>query len=198
MHRLSSDVGSRKGALRSGWRWRWTASLLVLHAAVARASLFPDRYAMADVCTIRKELEVNCQVKSRLGKNETSGSFKGLLMQFGETDCRVSIEQCFPDSCYSFRDLTAQLPSDFLLLGSTGFFKKFEIIRGGKDARLTREGVSFVATSSKVVIEYSTVTCQEFFRYHGRVPIQLCNQPIEAITPIDTRGPNAIGCEATT
>ena len=34
-------------------------------------------------CTLMIELEENCQVKSSLGKNTTSGSFKGLLMFMG-------------------------------------------------------------------------------------------------------------------
>ncbi|GFR47459.1 hypothetical protein Agub_g9185 [Astrephomene gubernaculifera] len=169
----------------------WVALLQIV-----QGSLFPNRYAMSP-CTLKKELEQNCQVKSTYGKNTTSGSFKGLLMNFGETKCRVSIEQCYPNTCYSFRDLTAQLPTDFLAVGSTGFFKQFEIISGGKDVTMTTEGVSFVATSSVVLVEYSTITCQEFFRYHGRVPYQLCNRPLEAITPIDTRGPNALSCSAT-
>ncbi|KAG2443701.1 hypothetical protein HXX76_002049 [Chlamydomonas incerta] len=172
---------------------RLALAVAVLAGAV-HASLFPDRYAYAP-CSLLKELEENCQVKSRLGKNNTEGSYKGLLMYFGETDCRVSIEQCYPKQhCYSFRDLTYQLPSDFTIAGSTGFFKKFNIISGGRDATVSPEGVSFVATSDKVLVEYTTVTCGEFYRYHGRVPVQLCNQPIEAITPIDTRGPNALPC----
>ncbi|KXZ49332.1 hypothetical protein GPECTOR_22g926 [Gonium pectorale] len=59
-------------------------------------------------------------------------------MNFGETACRVSIEQCYPNTCYYFRDLTSQLPSDFTLLGSTGFFKQFQIISGGKDVTITK------------------------------------------------------------
>lgn len=140
------------------------------------------------------ELEQNCQVKSRMGKNVTGNSYKGLYMYFGETNCTVDIKQCYPGSCYSFRDLTAQLPTDYTILSGTGFFKQFQIVSGGEGVSMTKEGVAFRATSDTVRVVYSTVTCQEFYRWHGRVPYQLCNQPLEAITPIDTRYPNALGC----
>ncbi|KAG2500686.1 hypothetical protein HYH03_001452 [Edaphochlamys debaryana] len=161
--------------------------------AAVRASLFPDRYARS-ACTLRKELEQNCQVKSFLGVNETQGSYEGMLMFFGEGPCVVQIEQCYPNTCYSLRDLTYQLPSDFTVYGSQGFFKRFQILSGGRDVKQTPEGISFVATNDIVVVEYQTITCQEFFRYHGRVNYQLCNQPIEAITRIDTRAPNSLSC----
>ncbi|GIL51323.1 hypothetical protein Vafri_7330 [Volvox africanus] len=168
-------------------------ALLHLLMGTANTSMFPDRYARG-TCSLRKELEENCQVKSKLGVNQTSGSFKGLFMEFGETDCVVSIEQCYPNTCYSFRDLTSQLPSGFLQLGSNGFVKSFQIISGGKNANFTKDGVSFIATSSKVLVRYSTVSCQEFYRYHGSIPLQKCNHPIEAITTIATRTPNALSC----
>ncbi|GIL75429.1 hypothetical protein Vretimale_8063 [Volvox reticuliferus] len=181
---ISSPLGCRYGA---AW------ALLHLLVGTANTSMFPNRYAMG-TCTLRKELEQNCQVKSVFGMNQTSGSFHGLFMKFGETNCVVSIEQCYPNTCYSFRDLTSQLPSGFLQLASNGFVKSFEIISGGKNANITKDGVSFIATSSKVRVRYSTVSCQEFYRYHGSIPLQTCHQPIEAITTIDTRTPNSLPC----
>jgi hypothetical protein len=86
------------------------------------------RYGFGN-CSLVKELEENCQVKSLSGENRTAGSFGGMLMNFGgkfasflrsllkrcvltaafaETDCYLVIKQCYRDQCYSFRDLTNQ------------------------------------------------------------------------------------------
>lgn len=166
---------------------------LFVWAHGVEGNLFPNRFAPMP-CSLLIELEENCQVKSSLGKNTTSGSFKGLLMFMGETNCTVTLQQCYPSTCYSFRDLTAQLPTDSLGLLGPGLIKDFKVLKGGGNVRVTREGVAFESTSDRVTINYSTVTCDEFYRHHGRLEFQLCNQPLEAITPIDTRGPNALDC----
>ncbi len=48
-----------------------------------RPTWCPSRYAIAPVCSLMMELEENCQMKSRMGKNVTANSYKGLYMYFG-------------------------------------------------------------------------------------------------------------------
>ena len=77
-------------------------------------------------------------------------------MNLGETNCNVTLSRCRKDTCYSFRDLSNQLPTDALTLPTTGLFASISIISGASKAKLTREGFSFQATSDTVTLSYST------------------------------------------
>lgn len=48
-----------------------------------------------------------------------------------------------------------------------------------------RIGSAFRATTSKVTIRYSTQTCDDFYRNHGRIEQQLCAHPIEAVSNVE-------------
>ncbi|KAG1653501.1 hypothetical protein FOA52_008443 [Chlamydomonas sp. UWO 241] len=173
------------------------SALLLLCSSPARADITESRYKYWRPCSLAKELEDICQIKSRIGINQTEGSYKGLMMYFGESSCFVEIEQCKPGTCYSWRDLTQQLPTDPTVAMTTGFMKAVKVLSGATDISFSRQGFAFKANSTKVVIRYTTQTCAEFYTSHSGVGQQLCNQPIEALSEITTSTPNSLACVAT-
>eukprot|EP00798_Chlamydomonas_sp_ICE-L_P025878 gene25878-11550_t len=56
------------------------------------------------------------------------------------------------------------------------------------------EGFAFETLEDKVVLNYTTQLCSDFYRVHGGVEQQLCNRPIAAMTTIETRTPSALPC----
>lgn len=171
----------------------WCAYVFVnVWTAEAIDSLFPNRYAL-NPCSLQQGS--NCGFESVLGINETYGSYMGLLMMFGETNCTVQLKECRKKSCYSSRDVTALLPSDpGIMYLTNGFFSSFQVVTGAKNVQLSRQGFAFEPTQKHVTVVYSTVSCQDFYRYHGRIPTQLCDKPIEAITQPDVDTPISLGC----
>jgi len=145
-------------------------------------AVFTSRYnpRVSFECSLRKELDDVCQVNSRLGS--AANGYKGLRMFLGESNCTVKIEQCRKGTCYSFRDLTTQLPADAGESRMPGFFKSIQVLSGADRVKHTREGFAFKTSARSVTIMYSTQTCAEFYRYRGGVDIQNCHQPVEAIT----------------
>eukprot|EP00877_Chromochloris_zofingiensis_P004307 jgi/Chrzof1/13878/Cz08g15280.t1 len=128
-----------------------------------------------------------CQVSSVHGNSKDG--FGGLKMMFGgavvhaETNCIVNLTQCYPGLCYSFLDVTNNLPSDADYIQQAGsLFSDVKVVSGAASVKLTQNGVAFEANASAVVLQYSTYNCQSFYRYRGGIAVQQCSTPIEAIT----------------
>mmetsp|Transcript_11088 Transcript_11088/g.23919 ORF Transcript_11088/g.23919 Transcript_11088/m.23919 type:complete len:182 (-) Transcript_11088:276-821(-) len=176
----------------------WNAFLLSTAVLLAKAQAIglASRYDTVTgvYCSLMPELDGLCQVKSMYGKSTAAGSYNGMLMLFGEKNCVVELEKCRKDVCYSWRDLTAQLPTDATATLTTGFFTNITIVSGATNAKLSRLGFSFKATSDKVSLIYSTQLCADFYRAHGRVKEELCGRAIEAITAIDAGSPISLDC----
>ena len=94
------------------------AVLLVLAAASGRADAelvahspttsFPNRYAR-NICSLAAstaEEMSECQVESLYGTQDGR-----VNMTFGEESCSVTLKNCVPGVCYSFRDATAAAPN---------------------------------------------------------------------------------------
>lgn len=77
------------------------------------------------------------------------GSVKGRVhMAFGETNCTVTLTNCVPGVCYSFRDATAGVERDQVPRPATGgpsasLFKSVAAVSGADRSSLTNDGFSF-------------------------------------------------------
>ncbi|GAX74986.1 hypothetical protein CEUSTIGMA_g2432.t1 [Chlamydomonas eustigma] len=179
------------------WRRKACALLALLSLPNVFSTFSSYRYLGSQSCTLQANVDNGfCQVQSILGQNSSSRGYNALQMFLGETNCNVTLQQCRVNTCYSFRDLTGQLPSDPTITFTTGFFKSIQIISGATNFHLTREGFYFQATSSDVVLQYSTQICSDFYAVHSGIPQQFCNQPIPAITLVGTDGLTSLSCTA--
>eukprot|EP00899_Mesostigma_viride_P019063 jgi/Mesvir1/27158/Mv20822-RA.1 len=135
-------------------------------------------------------LEKSCKLRSEHG--HAGGLYR---LMFGETNCTFTLEDCVSDVCYSFRDGTQNLPQDQIPRPlPSSFFSSIQVVSGASSAKWTRDGFAFKATDDKVVLQYSTHTCAAFYAYRGREPLQLCTEPILAITQVDSGLPISLDC----
>ena len=107
------------------------------------------------------------------------GATDGRLgMAFGEANCTVTLKNCVPGVCYSFRDATASAQRDQIPRPA-----------GGPSA-----GFSFKASKSEVTLTYETRTCLDHYGYRGRTGEQECRDSVTAITEIGAAMPGGLAC----
>ena len=180
-------------------------SLLVLASSVQSAdatlvshsptTAFPNRYAR-NVCSLSAstaDTMSECQVESLYGTTD------GLVnMTFGEEVCSVTLKNCVPGVCYSFRDATWAVTRDDIPRPTGGpsasFFVYIEATSGVSTYAHTNQGFSFTASSSSVTITYQTRTCADHFSYRGRTGVQECRASFAGITEIDAGTPFGLSC----
>lgn len=111
-----------------------------------------------------------------------------------EENCEVTLEGCIPGLCYSIFDLTLQLPMDPVQRSSSSLLASFSLVNAREDTwNATEGGIHFVPASSTVTIKYSTISCAEFYSFHGRQTEQDCSKGIQAISQVTYGVPR--GCE---
>ena len=188
-----------------GRRHRALAALLVLAVALGRADAelvahspttsFPNRYAR-NICSLAastaEEMSA-CQVESLYGTQDGR-----VNMTFGEESCSVTLKNCVPGVCYSFRDATAAAPRDDVPRPTGGpsasFFVSVQATAGASVFAHTNAGFSFKASAAEVTLTYQTRTCADHFSYRGRTGEQECRQSFAAITEIDAGTPWSLTC----
>ncbi|KAI8469695.1 MAG: hypothetical protein J3K34DRAFT_512478 [Monoraphidium minutum] len=155
---------------------------------LAGVSAFPNRQAArvafaVTPCSLVAE-PGRCRLRSVYAEGRET-IWGGLLMTFGESRCRVQLTGCSPGACYSALDLTAAMPADASAARPAQLLRGFRVLGGGRGGAWRGGGGVWVAANSSVVdLEYSTVTCDEFYRRRGRTPQQLCSTPFEGLSDL--------------
>ena len=190
-----------------GRRYLALAVLLVLAAASGRADAelvahspttsFPNRYAR-NICSLAAstaEEMSECQVESLYGTQDGR-----VNMTFGESSCSVTLKNCVPGVCYSFRDATSTIERDDVPRPGTAgapaasLFKDVSAVEGASSSSFTNDGFSFKASSSTVKIAYSVHSCADYYSYRGSVGVQECRGSFAAITEVGAGMPNSLSC----
>ena len=157
---------------------------------------FPNRYAR-NVCSLVASTADGassaCQVESLYGTTN------GLVnMTFGETGCEVTLKNCVPGVCYSFRDATFVATRDDVPRPNGGpsasFFVAVAATAGASAFGHTNQGFSFTASKATVTLAYQTRTCADHFSYRGRTGTQECRARFAGITEITAGMPFSLSC----
>ncbi len=96
----------------------------------------------------------------------------------------MDLSFCNPGHCYQLFDLTSSLESDDGVLRDISSIFQNITLSGATLLHWDRSGIAFRADSEDVVFTYSTLSCSDFYSYHGRMVKQDCDAPILAISPI--------------
>ena len=127
------------------------------------------------------------------------GATDGRLgMAFGEANCTVTLKNCVPGVCYSFRDATASSQRDQIPRPAGGpsasFFVSVAATAGASASKHTNAGFSFKASKSEVMLTYETRSCLDHYGYRGRTGEQECRDSVTAITEIGAAMPGGLAC----
>lgn len=127
------------------------------------------------------------------------GAVDGRLgMAFGERNCTVTLKNCVPGVCYSFRDATAGATRDQIPRPAGGpsasFFVSVAAGAGASASAHTNDGFSFRASASEVTLTYETRSCLDHFSYRGRTGEQECRDKVWGITEIGAGMPTSLAC----
>ena len=74
-----------------------------------------------------------------------------------------------------------------------------ETVAGASSSCHDRDGLAFQAAArvsgeGRVTLRYSTRTCHDFYRAQGHVPEQLCSEPMDAVSDVDSGLPVSLEC----
>ena len=191
--------------------------LLAAAADAAAKGLFPSRLrAGGRPCSLRGA-PGRCRLESAAGASPGGA----LRVGFGEANCTVELEGCGAGFCYSVLDLTSRAPGGgdevFPAAGRggaggaggagggggagahTSLFAEMEAVAGASSSRHDRDGLAFQAAArgsgeGRVTLRYSTRTCHDFYRAQGHVPEQLCSEPMDAVSDVDSGLPVSLEC----
>ena len=180
--------------------------LLLLLPLLAHAAL-PNRHSTSTPCSLRgvseeDPMEGGCRVQSTLqaaaeaadgdsasASSSSSRSSAFLAVGLGESNCTVTLDHCMKDMCYvlydsSVKDHRGVVPGSAAAPPVFGVLSSLTLVDGATNIRKVAGGAAFAftSTSERIVLQYSTATCHDFYAGRGHLAPQWCSEPVVALS----------------